>query len=115
MKQEIRVNFCKNAGIEINRHITGGGTIFFDETQLGWEIICDKDFFQIDIADVYFFEKLYQPLISMLHDLGINASFRPKNDIEINGRKISGTGGTEEGNVFFCFRVLCLLILILIL
>ena len=62
----------------------------------------DKDFFQIDIADVYFFEKLYQPLISMLHDLGINALFRSRNDIEINGRKISGTGGAEEGgDVFF--------------
>jgi len=104
-------------GVEINRCITGGGTIFFDETQLGQGIICDKDFFfQIDIADVYFFEKLYQPLISMLHDLGINALFRSRNDIEINGRKISGTGGAEEGGCFFCFWVLCLLnVLILLL
>jgi lipoate-protein ligase A len=32
--------------------------------------------------------------------LGIHASFRSKNDIEVNGRKISGTGGTERDGAF---------------
>jgi len=100
LEQEIRVDFCRNAGIDINRRITGGGTIFFDETQIGWEIICDKEFFQMGVVDTSFFDRLSQPLISSLKELGIKASFRPRNDIEINGRKISGTGGTEEENVF---------------
>ena len=98
--QEIRAEFCKKAGIDINRRITGGGAIFFDETQLGWEIICDKQFFDIGIADTSFFKRLSQPLISALDKMGLIASFRPRNDIEINGRKISGTGGTEEDDVF---------------
>lgn len=100
LEQEIRVDFCKNAGIDINRRITGGGAIYFDESQLGWEIICDKEFFKVNLADTHFFDVLSQPLISSLHELGIDASFRPRNDIEIDGRKISGTGGTEEGDVF---------------
>ena len=32
--------------------------------------------------------------------LGIEAGFRPRNDIEIEGRKISGTGAAFEGDVF---------------
>lgn len=100
LEQEIRVEFCKKARIDMNRRITGGGTIFFDETQLGWEIICEKQFFNVDVADVEFFKNLSQPLIFFLKKLGINASFRPRNDIEIRGRKISGTGGTEQGNAF---------------
>lgn len=100
LEQEIRIEFCKKAGIDINRRITGGGAIFFDETQLGWEIICEKQFFDIGVADVKFFETLSQPLISSLKKLGVNASFRPRNDIEVMGRKISGTGGTEQGNAF---------------
>ncbi|HIE55630.1 MAG TPA: lipoate--protein ligase, partial [Chromatiaceae bacterium] len=32
--------------------------------------------------------------------LGIDASFRPVNDIEVHGRKISGTGGTEAHEAF---------------
>ena len=35
-----------------------------------------------------------------LSTLGVNAKFRPKNDIEVNGRKISGTGGTELDGAF---------------
>ena len=100
LEQEIRVDFCKRAGIDINRRITGGGAIYCDETQLGWEIICKKQFFDIGIADAGFFKRLCQPLIYALRKLGINASFRPRNDIEVMGRKISGTGGTEDGNAF---------------
>ncbi|MFH1101008.1 MAG: DUF116 domain-containing protein [Methanobacteriota archaeon] len=100
MEQEVRVDFCDTSGIDINRRITGGGAIFFDESQLGWEIICDKQFFNLGIADVHFFERLCQPLISALRMLGVIAVFRPKNDIEVNGRKISGVGGTEDGDAF---------------
>lgn len=100
LEQEIRIDFCKRAGIDINRRITGGGAIYFDETQLGWEIICEKQFFNMGIADANFFRRLSQPVVYALRRLGINASFRPRNDIEMMGRKISGTGGTEDGNVF---------------
>lgn len=98
--QEVRVGFCDSTGIDINRRITGGGAIFLDQTQLGWEIICEKQFFNQGIADVTFFEQLCQPLIDMLRSMGVNAVFRPKNDIEVNGRKISGVGGTEDGGAF---------------
>lgn len=100
LAQEIRLEFCKKAGIDVNRRITGGGAIFFDETQLGWEIICEKQFFDMRIADTSFFKRLSQPIITALDKMGLTASFRPRNDIEIKGRKISGTGGTEEGDVF---------------
>ncbi len=100
LEQEIRIDFCKKAGIDINRRITGGGAIYFDETQLGWEIICEKQFFNMGIADTDFFKRLSQPVVYALGRLGINASFRPRNDIEVMGRKISGTGGTEDGDVF---------------
>jgi len=37
-----------------------------------------------------------------LRHLGVRAYFRPRNDIEIEGRKISGTGGTElSGAILF--------------
>ena len=31
--------------------------------------------------------------------LGVDAKFRPRNDIEVDGRKISGTGGFFDGDV----------------
>jgi lipoate-protein ligase A len=98
--QEVRTEYCRTKGIDINRRITGGGTIFFDRTQIGWEIICAKEFFKIGIANPEFFKKLCQPVIRALKSMGVNASFRSRNDIEVRGRKISGTGGTEDRNAF---------------
>jgi len=34
-----------------------------------------------------------------LSELGIDAKFRPRNDIEVDGRKISGTGGFFDGDI----------------
>jgi lipoate-protein ligase A len=100
VEQEIRVDFCKERGIDINRRITGGGALYFDEPQLGWEIIASKDHPKIPKKVEPLYEKLCQGTILGLKKLGVNASFRPKNDIEVNGRKISGTGGALEGNAF---------------
>ncbi|MBI5001440.1 MAG: lipoate--protein ligase family protein [Euryarchaeota archaeon] len=97
VEQEVRVEYCREKKIDINRRITGGGAIFFDETQLGWEIICNKSFMNINIVNVDLFKRACEPVIIALEELGIQASFRPRNDIEVGGRKISGTGGIEEG------------------
>ncbi len=100
VSEEIRKGYCQKYGIEINRRITGGGAIFFDENQLGWEIICDKSFFNVSIPTQHLFETLCNPISTALSTFGIEACFRPRNDIEIDGRKISGTGGTDSKNAF---------------
>jgi lipoate---protein ligase len=100
VNEEIRESYCLEKGIEINRRITGGGAIFFDETQIGWEVICDKDFFKMEIPNQRLFNSLCEPVVKALGYMGLKAAFRPRNDIEINGRKISGTGGTESGRAF---------------
>jgi lipoate-protein ligase A len=100
VKEEVRREFCESQGIHINRRITGGGAIFFDESQLGWEVICDKTFFNANIPNTKLFKKLCDPVIMALNMLGLKSDFRPRNDIEIYGRKISGTGGTESEGAF---------------
>jgi len=42
VEQEVRVPFCTQNNVDINRRITGGGTILFTPTCLGWEIFADK-------------------------------------------------------------------------
>lgn len=100
VQEEVRVSYCTENNIHINRRITGGGAIFFDENQVGWEIVCDKGFFNMNVPNLKLFEILCKPVIYALDILGLKACFRPRNDIEINGRKISGTGGTESDNAF---------------
>ncbi len=97
---EIRGDYCKDNGIPIGRRITGGGAIYFDETQLGWELVFSSKSIKINNL-----EKLTETICNAftkgINRLGINAKFRPRNDIEVDGRKISGTGGTYESSVYF--------------
>ncbi|MFO7599584.1 MAG: biotin/lipoate A/B protein ligase family protein [Candidatus Desulfacyla sp.] len=100
VSEEIRLDYCREHGIDINRRVTGGGAILFDESQLGWEVICDKAFFDVKMPNNRLFRRLCEPVIIALRRLGLESTFRPRNDIEINGRKISGTGGTESDDAF---------------
>jgi len=63
-------------------------------------VFCDKAFFNIAIPNAHLFKALCDPVVMALAMLNINAEFRPRNDIEVNGRKISGTGGTEADGAF---------------
>ncbi len=100
VQEEIRTQYCREHNIEINRRVTGGGAIFFDENQLGWEVICDKAFFNLRLPTGRLFRRLCDPVVTALARLGVQADFRPRNDIEVKGRKISGTGGTESEEAF---------------
>lgn len=97
---EVRVSFCRRHGIDIQRRITGGGAIFFDQTQLGWEVIAGFQSIGFNRVTPGLFRIISEAVVAGLRKLGINACYRPRNDIEVNGRKISGTGGTEMGKAF---------------
>lgn len=98
VEHEVRLEYVAIKGIDVNRRITGGGAIYFDESSVGWEIIASKKSIPKYRSIEELFEIMCRGAIRALKILGVNASFRPKNDIEINGRKISGTGGTEYGD-----------------
>ncbi len=98
VEQEVRKDYCRQKGIHINRRITGGGAIYFGEQTLGWELFAGKDVASRDITTLY--RDLCGAAINGLRSLGLEATFRPVNDIEVEGRKISGTGGTEAHEIF---------------
>jgi lipoate-protein ligase A len=97
---EVRTAYTDSHGIDVNRRLTGGGAIFFDRTQLGWEVIAGKE--GLPGTALALNELMCRGLVEALSILGIDATFRPVNDVEVDGRKISGTGGTEsEGALLF--------------
>jgi len=102
LDQEVRLDFCQREGIEINRRITGGGAVLFEPSHIGWEVIAHREdplFFGISPPEVV--QRICEVFCAALkEEFGLPAEFRPRNDIEVRGRKISGTGGTEEGGAF---------------
>lgn len=97
---EVEEEYCREHGIEINRRITGGGNLYWDEGQLGWEIFACKDTPGIPRKLEEMYCLMCECVIAGLAKLGVEARFRPKNDIEVRGRKICGSGGTEIGDAF---------------
>ena len=107
VEEEARLDYCHRKGIEINRRLTGGGALYWGEQELGWEIYISKTDPKIPsrIEDLY--RRMGEAAALGLRHLGVRAHFRPKNDIEVKGRKISGMGGTElSGAILFQGTVL---------
>ncbi len=97
VRQEIYLDYCLENGIDVQRRLTGGGALYFDEGVLGWELYLDKK--SLGTAQMPLIaEKICTAVASGLSQLGVDARFRPRNDIEIHGKKISGTGGAFDGD-----------------
>ncbi|MFO8164640.1 MAG: lipoate--protein ligase [Thermodesulfobacteriota bacterium] len=92
----LRLDRCRDLGIEYNRRSTGGGTVIMGPkvVALGLGINIDHPGLKPGIGGI--FESLSTVLIKALEDLGINAGFRPKNDLEVEGKKIAGLSAALE-------------------
>jgi len=100
IEKELRVDFCRDKGIEINRRITGGGALYWDTKDVGWEIFSSRNgiFKTGSIEDFY---RIFCSAASNgINRFGLKSKFRSRNDIEVNGRKISGSGGTSIKDAF---------------
>lgn len=100
LAREVNLDHCRAHGIGVARRITGGGAIYFDEGQLGWELVLHRTTLGIgSLAELT--RSICEAAAAGLSRLGIEARYRPRNDIEVDGRKLSGTGGFFEGDTLF--------------
>lgn len=95
--QELNLDYCRANRVAVQRRITGGGAIYFDETQIGWELYLHRrDVGTTDMQAIS--RRICHAAATAISALGVDARYRPRNDIEVGGRKISGTGGAFDGN-----------------
>jgi lipoate-protein ligase A len=98
--QEINLEYCRENDIGTARRITGGGAIFMEPGLLGWELAFDRKTLAVSsLPDLT--REICEAAAEGISRLGVNARFRPRNDIEVDGRKISGTGGFFDGDTLF--------------
>ena len=99
LSHEVRLEYCASHGIEVGRRITGGGGLYLDEGQLCWELALERRALGTDLAAIT--ARICGAAAAGLRRLGVPAEFRPRNDIEVHGRKVSGTGGLIDGRTLF--------------
>ena len=100
LSQEIHVKYCRAHHIGLVRRVTGGGALYMDEGQFGFELVFNRKTLNLgSLSEVA--GALCEAAADGLKGLGVEARFRPRNDIEVDGRKISGTGGFFDGDTIF--------------
>ncbi len=111
LERELDLSYCKDKGYPMVRRILGGGAVYLDSDQLFYQVIARKSDPRIpaDIQDL--FERLLVAPVKTYNDIGIPARYKAVNDIEVEGRKISGNGAGEveeasilTGNIILDFN-----------
>ena len=91
VKAEMDEEYAKAAGINIVRRPSGGGAIFTDPGTLQYTVILPYEEKSMDLdPKACMKEWLAAPLIRTLGGFAINASLEGRNDVTIEGKKISG-------------------------
>lgn len=83
--EEINTDYVETNGIQVVRRLSGGGAVYHDLGNLNFSFIT-KD----EGESFMNFRKFTMPVIQALEKLGVNAELQGRNDILVNGRKISG-------------------------
>ncbi|NKQ54383.1 hypothetical protein HFP15_15970 [Amycolatopsis sp. K13G38] len=102
---EVDLEACERTGTEVSRRPTGGGAIIMGAGQLGVALI---DRAPVGKRPREIIEECSAAVSAGLAELGITATFRGKNDLEVGGRKIAGLGLyiDERGGMLFHASVL---------
>lgn len=81
---EINRAFVEANGIHVVRRATGGGAVYHDLGNLNYSFITDR-------CQQESMERFTRPVVEALRGLGLNAEASGRNDILIDGKKVSGT------------------------
>lgn len=90
---ELNPEVARARGIRVARRITGGGAVYHDMGNLNYTYISARDGKgEIDFAT------FSAPVIDLLASLGVCAELSGRNDLLVDGKKISGCAQHAKGN-----------------
>lgn len=101
-EQEVRLSFCQEQSIEINRRLTGGNTTYWEASTLGWETVVYSEGCATAKQIEALTRKTASAITQGLRILGIDARFEYPSALTVAGRKIGWLGGTRYGNAILC-------------
>lgn len=90
--QEVNLAYTEKAGVKVVRRLTGGGAVYHDKGNICYTVIAPYN------QGEEHYKKFTAPIIEYLNELGVNAQFSGRNDITIDGKKISGNAQTVYKN-----------------
>ncbi|MCB9993204.1 MAG: lipoate--protein ligase family protein [Hyphomicrobiaceae bacterium] len=96
VNKEVDEAFCAAHNLPVYRRRVGGGAVYLDHNQLFTHFIYPRKKAPEFAKNLY--PLFIEPVVRTYRDFGVEASYRPVNDIHVNGRKIGGTGAASIGD-----------------
>ncbi|MHA2202768.1 MAG: lipoate--protein ligase family protein, partial [Candidatus Hodarchaeales archaeon] len=92
VSQVVDLTYCNTHQIPVIRRAVGGGAVYLDSNQLFYHLIWHLNTPNIPrrVKDIY--HTLLKPVVQTYRDLGVNATYKPINDILADNKKVSGNG-----------------------
>ena len=84
LENEVNMPYCAEHGVQLVRRRSGGGCVYSDKGNIMISCVSERG----DVAAV--FDRYMSALAALLCDLGLPAVKSARNDILVDGRKVSG-------------------------
>lgn len=95
--QELDSDYCRVQDITVQRRVAGGCAAYADENTLGWELYLHvRDLDAGDVRGVL--RRMCHAAATAISALGVEARYRARDEIEVDGRKLASAGIAFDGN-----------------
>ena len=84
LENEVNMVYCKEHEVEVVRRKSGGGCVYSDKGNIMVSYVSERGV----VNEV--FERYLDAMTGFLHSIGVPADKSGRNDILVNGRKVSG-------------------------
>ena len=84
LENEVNMSYCREHGVEVVRRKSGGGCVYSDKGNVMVSYVSERGV----VNEV--FERYLEGLTAFLRSIGVLAEKSGRNDILVNGRKVSG-------------------------
>jgi lipoate-protein ligase A len=89
--EEVNLEFAHNQELQVGRRLSGGGAVYHDLGNLNYSVLVHSDEMRWDI------KRMADPVINALTRLGVDVGINQRNDLLIDGEKISGSSQFIKG------------------
>jgi len=84
LEAEVNLDYCRSHGVEVVRRKSGGGCVYSDMGNIMISYVSQRG----EVAEI--FDRYLSSLTACLRALGLNAEKSGRNDVLVEGRKVSG-------------------------